>query len=38
MAAFFDSPVDVVVCGKTVAIMFEAEGLDKYDIAVAVVS
>ena len=38
MAAFFDSPADVAVCGKTVLIMFEAEGLDKDNIVVAVVS
>ena len=38
MDVLFDLPADVVVCGKTVAIIFGVGGFDKYDIAVAVVS
>ena len=38
MATLFDLPVGIVVCGETVADIFGAEGFDKDDISVAVVS
>ena len=38
MAALFDLPADVVVCGKTVAVLLRVKGFGKDDIAVAVVS
>ena len=38
MAALFDFPADVVVCGETVAVVFGAEGFNKDDIVVAMVS
>ena len=38
MAALFESPADVVVCGKTVVVVFGAKSLDKDDIAVVFVS
>ena len=38
MAALFDLPSDVVLCGKTVLVIFGVEGFDKDNIAVAVVS
>ena len=38
VATLFEFPEDVVVCDKTVMVMFRAEGFDKNDIAVVLVS